>query len=156
MFIKKAELSDKNTIHNLLDEFRADCIEQITGKAGKSHSARRGGKKIFDTLIARTDYCILLLVDSDSKVAGVITGYLCPMLRNGEMRAEVEEFFVKKEYQGKNNAFMLMDAFISWCKSHNVKKVNLESENGLQRAHSFYNKYGFETKAQRYVKKLVE
>ena len=47
-----------------------------------------------------------------------------------------------------------MDAFFDWCKSKGVVKVNLESDNDLHRAHSFYKKYGFESKAQRFVKKL--
>lgn len=94
------------------------------------------------------------MVDANQSVVGIITGYLCPMLRSGEMRAEVEEFFIKKEFRGKNNAKNLMDAFFSWCESKQVTKVNLESDNDLLRAHSFYKKYGFETKAQRFVKKL--
>jgi GNAT superfamily N-acetyltransferase len=154
MVARKAELSDRDAVLNLLDEFRADCIEQITGKPGESKSARTGGLKIFEKLLSRSDYCVLLLVDESSASVGIITGYLCPMLRNGEMRAEVEEFFIKKNYRGKDNAKLLMNAFITWCQSHNVKKVNLESEIGLIRAQAFYKKYGFETKAQRFIKKL--
>ena len=154
MIVRKAELADKNTVLELLDEFRADCIEQISGKLAESHSAVTGGAKIFETLLSRPDYCVFLLINPDLKTVGIITGYLCPMLRNGEMRAEVEEFFIKKENRGNGNAKMLMDAFFLWCESHRVKKVNLESENGLDRAHSFYKNYGFETKAQRFVKKI--
>lgn len=154
MVVRKAELTDKNIVLELLDKFREDCIEQISGKHSESRSAVTGGAKIFETLLSRPDYCIFLLVDPSSEIVGIITGYLCPMLRNGEVRAEVEEFFIKKENRGSGNAKMLMDAFFLWCKSHQVQKVNLESENGLDRAHSFYKKYGFETKAQRFVKKL--
>ena len=95
------------------------------------------------------------MINPDSKVVGILTGYLCPMLRNGKVRAEVEEFFVQKEYRGNGNAQKLMDAFFEWCKANNVQKVNLESENELKRAHSFYKNYGFETQAQRFVKKLI-
>jgi len=154
MIVKNAELSDKNAILDLLDEFKEDCIEQITGKSEKSQSAKTGGSKVFETLLERPDYCVLLLEDENAEKVGIITGYLCPMLRNGEVRAEVEEFFIKKEYRGNDNAKLLMDAFFSWCKSHNVQKVNLESDNNLQRAHSFYKKYGFVTDAQRFVIKI--
>lgn len=51
------------------------------------------------------------------------------MLRSGGVRAEVEEFFIKKEYRGSGNAKKLMDSFFEWCKSKNVAKVNLESDN---------------------------
>jgi GNAT superfamily N-acetyltransferase len=105
-------------------------------------------------LLLRTDYCILLLESEDSKIVGIITGYLCPMLRNGRVRAEIEEFFVQKENRGKGDAQRLMDGFFDWAKSHSAQKVNLESDNELQRAHSFYLKCGFETKAQRFVKKI--
>lgn len=62
---------------------------------------------------------------------------------------------LKKQYRGAGNASLLMDAFFSWCKSNGVQKVNLESENDLHRAHSFYRKYGFETSAVRFMKKIV-
>lgn len=75
------------------------------------------------------------------------------MLRNGAMRAEVEEFFVMKNNRESGNAALLMDAFFEWCKEHNVQKINLESDNELQRAHKFYEKYGFETRAKRFSKK---
>ena len=154
MTVRSATLQDKTTVLELLDEFRVDCIEQVTGKPGESHTARTGGSRIYDSLLARKDYCIFLLINTDSKPVGVITGYLCPMLRSGEMRAEVEEFFVKQEYRGSNNAKELMDAFFVWCRNQNVQKVNLESDNNLHRAHNFYRKYGFENNAQRFFKKL--
>lgn len=155
MMTRPAKSNDKDVVLKLLDEFRTDCIEQITGKPGLSNTARTGGTKVFDILLSRSDYHILLLIDSNSEVVGIITGYLCPMLRSGKMRAEVEEFYVKKKSRGNGNANMLMDAFIFWCKSHDVQKVNIESENDLRRAHGFYKKYGFEIKAQRFVKKLA-
>lgn len=154
MIIRKAELADQDIVLELLDQFRTDCIEQITGVPTESHSARDGGREIFETLLDRSDYCILLLVSPNSEAVGIITGYLCPMLRNGKVRSEVEEFFVKKEYRGHGNATILMDAFFAWSEENDAQKVNLESENELDRAHSFYKKYGFETKAQRFIKKI--
>jgi GNAT superfamily N-acetyltransferase len=154
MIIRHAESIDKNDVLKLLDEFRSDCTEQITGKLVESHASREGGNLIYESLLSRADYCIFLLTNSDSIVVGIITGYLCPMLRNGGVRAEVEEFFVQKEYRGSDNAKKLMDAFFDWCKTNQVQKVNLESDKELNRAHSFYKKYGFETKAQRFIKKL--
>jgi GNAT superfamily N-acetyltransferase len=154
MLIRPANLTDKDTILSLLDEFRADCMEQATGQPAESHSARTKGATIFETLLARSDYALFLLTDENSQVVGIITGYLCPMLRSGQMRAEVEEFFIKKENRGGENAKLLMDAFFEWCQTNHVQKVNLESDNALHRAHGFYTKYGFETKAVRFVKKL--
>jgi len=154
MIIRTATKNDKIAILNLLDEFRSDCIEQITGKKGFSDTAINGGNKIFDELQENEKYHISVLVNDESNIVGIITGYTCPMLRSGELRAEVEEFFIKNEYRGFGNANKLMDSFFKWCKSKNVTKVNLESDNDLKRAHSFYKKYGFETKAQRFIKKI--
>jgi GNAT superfamily N-acetyltransferase len=154
MTIRNANISDKEEVLHLLDEFRADCMTQITGKECSSKTAITQGVDIYDALLERQDYCIKLLLDDTEIVVGIITGYLCPVLRSGEMRAEVEEFFIKSEFRGKSNATNLMDAFFDWCKDKNVKKVNLESDIDLHRAHSFYKKYGFEIKAQRFVKKL--
>lgn len=155
MTIRKPTIADKQTVLSLLDEFRADCIEQLTGQPGESDTARNGGSKIYEALLSRTDYGIFLLANDSSEIVGIITGYLCPMLRSGEMRAEVEEFFVQKAHRGNGNAKMLMNAFFDWCKENKVQKVNLESDNQLKPAHKFYEKYGFETKAQRFVKKLT-
>lgn len=155
MKVRTAKKSDETNVLNLLDEFRADCIEQITGKEGFSDTAIKGGPKIFDKLLMDENYHISVLVDDSESIVGIITGYVCPMLRSGEHRAEVEEFFVKKEHRGKGGAQQLMDAFFAWCNSKKVTKVNLESDNQLLRAHKFYSNYGFETKAQRFVKKLV-
>ncbi|EKE05894.1 MAG: hypothetical protein ACD_19C00164G0002 [uncultured bacterium] len=155
MNIRPAKITDKETVLAILDEFRADCMEQTTGKPGESNSARTEGAKVYESLLARDDYALLLLEDEDSKIVGIITGYLCPMMRNGGVRAEVEEFFVQKNSRGNGNAKLLMDAFFEWAKSHNAQKVNLESDNDLKRAHGFYTRYGFETKAQRFVKKTT-
>jgi len=84
MTIRTALLSDKDTVLKLLDDFRVDCIEQITGKTGESNSARTKGKEIYESLLLRNDYKTFLLISNDSEVVGIITGYLCPMLRNGE------------------------------------------------------------------------
>jgi GNAT superfamily N-acetyltransferase len=154
MFVRRAKPTDKDAVLVMLDEFRADCIEQITGKPSGSHTAREGGTHIYESLLSRSDYCIFLLEDSISEIVGVLTGYLCPMLRSGEVRAEIEEFFVQKEFRGDGNAQKLMDAFFDWAKVHQALKVNLESDNELLRAHGFYKKYGFETKARRFVKNI--
>ena len=74
MIIRKAKLEDKNSVLELLDQFRTDCIEQITGVPTESHSARDGGREIFETLLDRSDYCILLLVNPNAEVVGIITG----------------------------------------------------------------------------------
>lgn len=154
MKIRSVNKSDEADVLNLLDEFRADCMEQISGNIGFSDTAIIGGKKIFDELLENENYHISLLIEDDNIIVGIITGYLCPMLRSGELRAEVEEFFVKKVHRGKGGAQLLMDSFFNWCKSRNVSKVNLESDNQLLRAHAFYKNYGFESKAQRFVKKM--
>jgi GNAT superfamily N-acetyltransferase len=154
MNVRRAEISDKEKVAMLLDKFRSECLEQITGTPLISFTARNSGVKLFESLLNRTDYCIFLLDNDENELIGLITGYLCPMLRNGNLRAEVEEFFVEKEYRGQGNAHLLMDTFFNWCMNHGVTKVNLESENELLRAHGFYSKYGFEIKAKRFVKKV--
>ncbi|MFZ1720992.1 MAG: GNAT family N-acetyltransferase [Microgenomates group bacterium] len=152
--IRIAKQSDKDEILRLLDEFREDCIFQITGEEGHSDSAVKHGENLFEVLLTLQDYGIFVAVDEENTIVGIITGYLCPMLRSGSYRAEIEEFFVKSGYRGKGIANELMDAFFDWCNEKGVKKVNLESDNELLRAHGFYKKYGFETKAQRFVKKI--
>lgn len=151
---RPAILSDQGAILHLLDEFRSDCIEQITQKPATSTTAIEYGKSLYKELLDRKDYAIFIAANSTGEVCGVITGYLCPMLRSGSYRAEVEEFFVTKTSRGTQAATLLMDAFVQWSKSNGATKVNLESDCELSRAHSFYKKYGFITKAQRFVQLL--
>lgn len=117
-------------------------------------ATRNDGAAVYQSLLSRSDYCILLLENEHQQLVSIITGYLCPMLRNGGIRAEVEEFFVQKARRGNLNANTLMAAFFDCAKSHQAQKINLESDNELTRAHGFYKKYGFETTAQRFVKKI--
>lgn len=154
MTIRPAEQKDKATVLTLLDEFRSDCTEQITGKSEESRTAREGGASVYESLLSKPEYCILLLENEKQEIVGIITGYLCPMLRNGGTRAEVEEFFVQKENRGNGSAQRLMGAFFDWAQSQNAQKVSLESDNGLKRAHSFYKNYGFEIKALRFIKRI--
>ena len=68
MLVRLAEQKDKEFILDLLDEFRADCMEQVTGKPGSSDSAKTGGAKIFEKLLKRSDYCMLLLISPESQI----------------------------------------------------------------------------------------
>ena len=154
MKVRKPLLSEKEIVLKLLDEFREDCIFQITNKEQKSETAINGSQVVYEILLQRIDYFVNIL-EIENDIVGIITGYLCPMMRSGDNRAEVEEFYVKPEYRGKGGANMLMDAFFAWCKDRGVVKINLESDLELERAHHFYKKYGFETKAKRFIKKLV-
>ena len=56
MKIQKASEADKTEVLNLLDEFRADCIFQITGEEGHSDSAIKQGVNIYEELLDRPDY----------------------------------------------------------------------------------------------------
>lgn len=154
MKISSATQQNMTEVLELLDEFREDCIFQITGEKSSSTSAVQNGSNLYNELLNREDYGIFVAIDEDNKISGIITGYLCPMLRSGEYRAEVEEFFVKTKYRGQNIAKDLMNTFFDWCSKKGVKKVNLESDNDLLRAHGFYTKYGFESKAKRFIKKI--
>ena len=154
MNIINAKKEDKFVVLALLDEFMQDYEMQVFGKKNKQTNLRIDNEKMYESLIGNDGYCVLLIIDKKENAVGIITGYLCPMLRTGEMRAEVEEFYVKDEYRGTLVAKKLMDAFFRWCKIKDVKEVNLESNDNLRRAHSFYRKYGFEIKAKRFVKKL--
>lgn len=96
MTLRKAKLEDKGKVLETLDNFRSDCILQITRQPSESNTARTGGYEMYDLLLERADYIIFLLENESSEIVGIITGYLCPMLRSGQLRGEVEEFFVKK------------------------------------------------------------
>lgn len=151
MIIRKAELTDKVSIFQALDRFREDCIFQITGDIVESNYATNNIKTdYFEKYILNSNYICYLLFD-ETTLCGIITGYICPMLRIGKYRAEVEEFYIIPKYRGKDNANMLMDKFVSWAKDYGAVKVNLESDNEFIRAHGFYKNYRFVSKAKRFI-----
>lgn len=154
MIIRQVTFDDKNNVLKILDQFREECIFQITNTRQKSTSAVDGGVNIYDDLINNNNVAIFI-VEEDNKIKGIISGYLVPMLRNGKNRLEIEDFFVVPEMQGKGVATKLMEAMFAWAKEKGAVKVNLESDLGLKRAHCFYEKYGFTTDARRFVKKII-
>ena len=63
--------------------------------------------------------------------------------------SEIFDIAVKKEFQGKGYGKMLMENFISICKSSGVNTIFLEVNSINKKAISFYLNAGFEPYAER-------
>lgn len=55
MTLRKANLEDKDNVLETLDNFRSDCILQITHQPSESNTARTGGHEMYDLLLERED-----------------------------------------------------------------------------------------------------
>lgn len=86
---------------------------------------------------------VVYLATGGDEAAGILTAHKIPRIRYGDFCLEVEELFVYPKYQGQGVATLLMDAAHNWAKENDVRLIKLLSGNELERAHSFYRKYGF-------------
>ncbi len=71
-----------------------------------------------------------------------IVGFLeCKVLLD---EAELYEIAIENDYQGKGFSLKLMDYFIEFCRSRNVRTIFLEVNIINSKAIGLYEKYGFE------------
>jgi len=143
MKIIKAGKQDKTEVLKLLDEFRTECLRIISPPDRTVFStASESGESVFEQVINSTTSAIYLAI-SDNEYIGILTIHKIPRIRRADFCAEIEEMYVKPAFQGKNVANDLMTAAIDWALENNIKTIRLESNNALERAHSFYEKTGF-------------
>ncbi|XOU94924.1 MAG: GNAT family N-acetyltransferase [Candidatus Kerfeldbacteria bacterium] len=154
MKIQKATESDKDGVLKILDEFRDACMKIISPeKEFISTTAKNHGSKVFDNIID-SPYSAIFIAKEKNEYQGIITIHKVPRLRRGTYYAEIEEIFVKDEFQGTEIAQKLIEATEKWSKENNIEVIHLKSGIELKRAHSFYKKVGFRHYAEGYEKIL--
>ena len=152
MKIIKADRTHKDEVLRLLDDFRTLCVEILKSEPGYvSTSAKEVGGPVYDQVID-TDQSAIFLVKENDRYIGVATVHMIPQIRKGGYCAEIEEMYVEPDFQGKGVAQELMAAILNWAKQNNIDTIRLESDNGLARAHRFYEKHGFEHYGRAYIK----
>lgn len=152
MDVIKARAEHKDAVLGLLDEFRTACIKIISPeKDFTSTTAKDSGGPFFDKLIGSSNTAIFLVKKDDSFI-GIAVVNKIPQVRKGIFYAEIEEMFVKNDFQGSGAALLLIDTISEWAKKENIKTVRLESSNELKRAHKFYEKVGFRFYGRAYEK----
>lgn len=143
MKIIKAERKDKEVVLQLLDEFRTECLRIISPHDTRVFvTATELGQSIFDQIVESKASAIFIAF-FDTEAIGVLTIHKMPRLRKADYCAEIEEMYVKPKFQGQNVAKELLISAINWAEKNAIRTIRLETNNSLERAHSFYVKSGF-------------
>ena len=154
MTINKADKTHKQIVLKLLDDFRTECYKIISPeKKYVSTTAQDNGSSLFEKMVDSPTSAVFL-AEENNKFIGIATVNSVPQFRYGRHIAEVEEFFVYPEYQGKGVAIELLHTVEKWAKEHTMSYIRLESGNELARAHGFYEKAGFRHYAKAYEKHI--
>lgn len=144
MEIIKATSGDRDKVLAMLEDFSA-AILRLKGQPLDQYivpgmALRR---ELFDQVIG-SETTGIFLAKENGECAGIITIHLVPQLRKGKYYAEIEEMYVREEFQGKGIASQLIEAVVTWAREKRVELIRLQSAKELVRAHAFYRKMGFE------------
>lgn len=99
-------------------------------------------EKAFLQQMRQEEHAVFLCAWQQEALIG--TGSLSPLPRRMSHRAELSISVVKKQW-GNGTGSMLMEALITYAKSHGIELLNLEVRSDNTRAIHLYQKYGFKT-----------
>ena len=98
----------------------------------------------------------MICVLCDNDIIGFIYGFL--KHEKGEFAKEnvgfIDAIYVKNEYRKQGIASQLVEEFYKWCKSKDVKYVEVSSYIKNDDACNLYKKFGFETTSY-YMRKSI-
>lgn len=98
------------------------------------------------TKIYDKDYNSLICVLCDNDIIGFIYGFL--KHEKGEFAKEnvgfIDAIYVKNEYRKQGIASKLIEEFYNWCRSKDIKYIEIGSFVKNEAAFSLYKKFGFE------------
>lgn len=154
MTIIKANSSHKQSVLDILDEFR-DVCDRMLNPTNTTHSttARNHGGQVFDNVIDSPTSAIFL-AEERGQYVGIITIHSVPRLRRDMYYGEIEEIYVKEAYQGTGVAQQLIKAAENWARESGITTINIKSGSVLERAHAFYRKSGYREYAKGFKKML--
>lgn len=80
------------------------------------------------------------------KKRGIVIGGVGIAPFNGlEEVAELQKYYIKKDYQGNGYGALLMKKAIKYAKEQKYKKIYLETMDRLTKANSIYKSFGFKS-----------
>ncbi len=134
MEIRKAVEADFEQMVPLLAELLRRPIEEIEGM-----------KEVFENGLA-SDKRTVFIADREGKVEGLITltVYHKEAFYAHCVKAEIDEFIVSGDSRGGGVAGQWMERAVQYAAERGCKFVELWSRLDNERAHAFYEKYGYE------------
>lgn len=141
MIIRKATLSDRDAIFNLLVELRRSGAAEM-GIPFHDEETSDHAKQLFVQLITRPDIHIII-VEDDSNVVATCAAYEFTKLRDGYNRMVIEELVVTNEYRGRGIGTKLLNYMEVLAKDRNIKYITVATGTKLK-ANQFYLKHGYD------------
>ena len=144
--VKEAKLTDAFEISEIArDTFPLACPEESDIVELKDYSDKNLNASVFEKLICAQDSYVAY-AHLKNEIAGFIVlifGSICPDFPKLKLPVELQKFYIKPKYHGKEVAMILMNHVISACKKRGYKNVWLSVFSGNRRAMYFYSKFGF-------------
>ncbi len=111
-------------------------------------------KEWFDELIASPSHDMLLAIDDNGTIQGIVTisVIMGPIVRKN---AYIEDFVTDKSVRGQGVGSQLWEAILEWSKAHGCRELNFTSGKGREEAWAFYQHKGAEIYETNFFKKSI-
>lgn len=140
MKIRAATLGDVSTVLDLGERM----VEESRFRPYGLNREKTG--KTVESLIMQTDQAVVLLAErSDSKVVGMLAGYVVDYFFCNALVAQDKFFFVAPEARGSSAAVKLLLGFRSWAERRQAHELNINMSVGInmERFNQMLPKLGF-------------
>ena len=112
-------------------------------------------KEWFDELITSPYHDMLLAIDDNGKIQGIVTvsTIIGPIVRKN---AYIEDFVTDESVRRQGVGSQLWEAVLQWALAHDCKELNFTSGKGREDAWKFYLKKGAEIYDTNFFKKAIQ
>ena len=141
--IKKANLSHFKIFQKLNNElFKYDA--QFDPALNLDWPYKKIGIKYYQNILTSKKSICFLAENEKEDVVGYIAGSITKKFsyRKG-MYAELDNIFILANYRGKGIGNKLVNAFLSWAKKKEIKRIYVSGYFKDKKAVNFYKKNGF-------------
>ncbi len=141
--IRKATKKDVKTIQSLNNELCKYETENEFDVYKTDWSLTKQSEKYFKALIKKQ---FVMVAETEGSIVGYLAGSICVEQMYSYYQgktAELENMFIKEEYRKFGIGSKLIDAFVTWCKNNDAKRILVTATIGNENAIKFYHKNGF-------------
>ena len=89
-----------------------------------------------------------------NRVCGVITGHIIPSIHAAEPVAWITSLVVASDVRGMGVGSTLVSEIEKWARANGAVRVSVTSGSARERAHSFYERRGYERSGLRFTRTL--
>lgn len=143
--IRPATIDDLRNIQELNHELFEEELEEFDKALDLNWTFKTEWENNYKNHIANPN-CCAFIVAVNKQIVGYLAGSIieekCPYRILPEM-AELDDIFILEEYRNMWIGTKLHEAFLGWCKSKNVKKIQVSAYAWNVKAINFYKKLGF-------------